>query len=696
MRLLRKAITFGLLSCLPSLAAAGIPGGFQSVPLQYDPWLTEDVANIITEKEKDVFLKLGTNAERELFIEAFWRQRDPIPETPENEFKEEHYRRIQYANANFGKGTSRSGRKTDRGKIYIILGKPGNVVSYGSESSHLVPIEVWFYHQDFKAGLPSTFYVVFFQEEGLGDYILYSPLRHGPKKLLESYDGDPDRAVDILTRIDRELAYLSRSLIPGNTAVYDSKPDLQSEMLLNKIASYPQRTANDAYAEKLLKYKSLVEVDHSVNYVGNASLVKVLREQDGRLYVHYAVEPDKLSIGSVNGKYFVRLEVFGKISDSREKAVFQFQKNVTMDLSPDQVAEMKAKRFSFQDAFPLIEGRFRFDLLIKNPVSKEFTSFETSLFLPAEKTVPELSPLVLSPRLSREAESGPSFRPFRMGDIQTYPAAGRAFTKNDKLIISFKLHGADEALRETYGLNFVFSREDKVVRDHNKRLADLGRSGSSYYEEISLDAFEPGIYRVAVSLLDGNSGIIGSSREDFEISVQPASPAFWSLCAIIPPLDDPYYSHILGTELLNLDRLDEAKGLLEEAYRKRPESLEFALTLGQAYFRAGNLQGIQTLYSRFLNQAGEHPDIYDLLGRSSFLQNEHGKAIYFFKKYLARFGTNLEILNMLAECFWETGQIEEARAAWVKSLELEPNQENVKKKLGAVQKNAVPRFSRES
>jgi GWxTD domain-containing protein len=176
MLLLRKVIAFGLLSCLPGLAVAGVPGGSQAIPPKYEAWLTEDVTDIITAKEKDVFLKLATDTEREFFIEAFWRQRDPIPETPENEFREEHYRRIQYANANFGKGTSRPGRKTDRGKIYTILGKPVNVVSYGSESSNLVPIEVWFYNEDFKAGLPSTFYVVFFQEDGLGDRMTAIPI----------------------------------------------------------------------------------------------------------------------------------------------------------------------------------------------------------------------------------------------------------------------------------------------------------------------------------------------------------------------------------------------------------------------------------------------------------------------------------------------------------------------------------------
>src|SRR4030065_2241488 len=84
-------------------------------------WLAEEVVYIATEKEKSAFRRLETDRERDLFIEAFWKQRDPVPETPENEFREEHYRRIRYANANFGKGTSRPGWKTDRGRIHIIL-----------------------------------------------------------------------------------------------------------------------------------------------------------------------------------------------------------------------------------------------------------------------------------------------------------------------------------------------------------------------------------------------------------------------------------------------------------------------------------------------------------------------------------------------------------------------------------------------
>ena len=88
----------------------------------YRKWLQEDVAYIITDEERAAFKRLQNDEEREQFIENFWLRRDPTPDTVENEFKEEHYRRIQYANDHFASGIP--GWKTDRGRIYIVYGPP--------------------------------------------------------------------------------------------------------------------------------------------------------------------------------------------------------------------------------------------------------------------------------------------------------------------------------------------------------------------------------------------------------------------------------------------------------------------------------------------------------------------------------------------------------------------------------------------
>ncbi len=96
----------------------------------YKKWLNEDVGYIITDEERKAFKRLSTDDERENFIEAFWLRRDPTPDTEENEFKEEHYRRIAYANERFASGIP--GWKTDRGRIYIVYGPPDEIDDHSS------------------------------------------------------------------------------------------------------------------------------------------------------------------------------------------------------------------------------------------------------------------------------------------------------------------------------------------------------------------------------------------------------------------------------------------------------------------------------------------------------------------------------------------------------------------------------------
>jgi GWxTD domain-containing protein len=105
----------------------------------YRKWLNEDVAYIITDEERKAFSRLSTDEERQAFVEGFWLRRDPTPDTEENEFKEEHYRRIAYTNEHYASGIP--GWKTDRGKIYIMYGPADEVESHPSGGSYERPIE---------------------------------------------------------------------------------------------------------------------------------------------------------------------------------------------------------------------------------------------------------------------------------------------------------------------------------------------------------------------------------------------------------------------------------------------------------------------------------------------------------------------------------------------------------------------------
>ncbi len=151
-------------------------------------WIEEEVVYIITPAEKEVFYKLKTETERARFIDVFWEQRDPSPGTPRNEFREEHYQRIDFGNRMFGKGTPIEGWQTDRGKFYIMLGRPANVEKYVTIDTY--PIEIWYYHGNPKLGQEPFFRLLFFQRMGMGAFELYDPIKDGPKSLVPFHNRD--------------------------------------------------------------------------------------------------------------------------------------------------------------------------------------------------------------------------------------------------------------------------------------------------------------------------------------------------------------------------------------------------------------------------------------------------------------------------------------------------------------------------
>ncbi len=127
------------------LVAAPAPQEAAPFPLseQQRLWLNQDVGYIITSAERTTFKALRSYEERYRFIEQFWLRRDPKPGTPENEFKEEHYRRIAYANERYFAGLP--GWKTDRGRVYIVCGPPDEIESHPSGTATEAPFEVWSY-----------------------------------------------------------------------------------------------------------------------------------------------------------------------------------------------------------------------------------------------------------------------------------------------------------------------------------------------------------------------------------------------------------------------------------------------------------------------------------------------------------------------------------------------------------------------
>ena len=155
---------------------------FNELDSQYKKWLNEDVVYIISPEERSSFLHLSTNEEREQFIEAFWQRRNPDPDSAENTFKEEHYRRIAYANEHYGAGLP--GWKTDRGRIYIMWGAADQIESHptggtwdrpqeqGGGSTTTYPYETWRYR--YLEGVGQNIELEFVDPCSCGDYHLTS------------------------------------------------------------------------------------------------------------------------------------------------------------------------------------------------------------------------------------------------------------------------------------------------------------------------------------------------------------------------------------------------------------------------------------------------------------------------------------------------------------------------------------------
>jgi GWxTD domain-containing protein len=136
----------------------------------YKKWLNEDVAYILTDEEWQAWNRLATDDEREQFIEQFWLRRDPTPDTAENEYKEEHYRRIAYANERYASGIP--GWKSDRGHIYIVFGPPDEIESHPSGRYHgtttTYPFEKWRYR--WIEGIGTDIEIEFVDKSGSGEY----------------------------------------------------------------------------------------------------------------------------------------------------------------------------------------------------------------------------------------------------------------------------------------------------------------------------------------------------------------------------------------------------------------------------------------------------------------------------------------------------------------------------------------------
>ncbi|HPW18115.1 MAG TPA: GWxTD domain-containing protein [Candidatus Aminicenantes bacterium] len=687
-------VLFGLLAVAASLFAGPDPALAQAkktaakdLPPQYRRWLEEEVVYIITPKEREVFLQLENDRDREVFIKAFWRQRDPTPDTDTNEFRDEHYRRITYANTWFGRDAPGPGWRTDMGRIYIILGEPKTIDRF-ENLTQVYPTVIWFYSGLEFQRLPSSFNVVFFKPEGQRSYVLYSPMRDGPQKLLIHYMGDMTdymSAYQQMMDVEPAIAGVSLSLIPGEMA-FSTRPSMSSDILIgNYIPAAASEKVKDDYAEKLLRYKDIVEVEYTANYIDSDAMLRVYRDASGNAFVHFLVEPSRLSVEPAGGGYRAGLEADVSVTDAAGGLVYQYNRSVPVDMTGDQLAAVRGKLFSYQDLFPLVPGSYRISILLKNRVSREFTSFETSVLVP-----PAGAFTLFAPCLANRADKASRFqgqsKPFLFGGLQLTPSPRNDFLPGDTLGAFFQLANAPADVLDGGVVEYRILKDEpqgtETVRVLSRPLSEYP-DRTNVFEEFPLAGFPAANYILRVSVRDASRAERVAAEERFLVTPLPALMRPWVL-SVPRPSNDPEYLHIAGTQYMNKKDWDKARPLLAAAVRRDPGSAPFALDYVRLLLELQDYAGAKAAAQTFLGDERKW-DFLEPVGRAAQALGEYEPAIAFYKDYLAHFGANLNVLNAVGECYLRLGNAAEALNAWERSLKIEPNQPKLKERVRELQ-----------
>ena len=680
MRNRHKAVFFlTVLLCLGFFSHAAKKDEKFQLPEKYKKWLTEEVVYIITPVEKEVFFKLKDDREREAFITAFWRQRDPNPNTPENEFKTEHDRRLKYVNNWFGKDSPAPGWRTDQGRIYILLGEPNHIQKHDNESE-LYPIVIWNYQGMPGSGLPSDFNVVFFKRDGIGEYELYTPVKFGPQYLMPNYEGDMTdyrSAYFKLVNILPEVADVSLSLIPGEPI--SGNPSLASEMLIrNKIPQVPEKTVSSTYAEKLLRYKDVVEVEYTSAYIDSECALHVLRDPSGFSFVHYLIEPKRLTMERSGNHVYTTLEVWGTISDEGGNTIHQVNKTIPIDLNPQRMENIKDRLFSFQDTFPLVPGKYRCNILLKNRISKEFTSMEREFVVPAGRA-PFISIPILANRVSRNPAYLGNKKAFLISDTQLLVSPRNDFTRTDTMTVFFQVLHLDPGVVETATVVYDLYRKEEKIRTWEKPLKGY-RDLLSIEESVPLQELSPSYYRLHIAVQNDQKIPLLAENGDFYITPLSVLPRPWVASVPIPDSDYPKLLQTVGNEYRNKKEYENALRYLADAFAKDPHSLGIASDYCQALLLAQQYQKVIDVAAP-LAVPQKKFELLAPMGQAYLKLGNREAAISSYQEYLIHFGTNLLILNTLGDVLLETGRREEALKAYQKSLEINADQEKVRDKI---------------
>jgi GWxTD domain-containing protein len=412
---------------------------------RYRHWLTVEVPYIIETEERNQFLALQTDAERDNFIRVFWESRNPTPGAEPNVFKEEHYRRLAYSNDHFGDPKNEDGWRTDQGRIYITLGAPQQIVTYPN-AQNVRPLIVWFYSSPTPA-LPPFFSIVFYKRSTGDPYTLYSPYQDGPNRLVTGLEDENDQVRSLKTiqkSLGQEVARLTLSLLPSEPVdLTNYSPSMMSDSMLATIKGLP-----DNYVEKqrIANNRSRERVTSTILSTGNAPDVGyvVTRDEQGLSTVNMLVafkDPDPSLIGQRKDKtlgYDLTLQTH--IATEAGKVVYDQVDALTGAVGEGQAEVGRKKPFAAEGRYPLVPGTYILQSTLTNNISHEGHRFVQKVVVPETRAsaLGLSDPLVFSGNPARDEDDQ---LPFSFANLRFSPRALRTVTihAGDRIPCVFQL-----------------------------------------------------------------------------------------------------------------------------------------------------------------------------------------------------------------------------------------------------------------
>lgn len=658
---------------------------------EHRKWLEEEVPYIILDREREVFLSLQTGAERDRFIEAFWRKRDPNPVTPENEFKTEHYRRLAYANEFLGRETSRPGWMTDRGRMYIILGEPRSLERYDGYRE-IVSTELWFYQGEPRGGLPAAFYLLFFKRHDIGEYKLYNPTVDGPQALLEGQyttTRNMQQIMNMLTQVSPELARASLSLDPSDPADFSTfQPSLGTPFLIARIEESPKLAVQTDYADAWLRYGNRVSADYSFNFVPSRSVLAVLAGPEDTPFVHYSVEidPQNFSLEATEdqSKFYTTLDVSFEVRGPDGNLVANNDRESYIELTPNDVQKVRSSPFAYQDDFPLVPGQYTVSVILRNRVLHQYTVAERELTVPIfGPDRPWLSDVVLgfATEPSPEVPHGSDPRTFEIDGLRLHPAADGLFALGQTLYVMVQAGGASDSgarvrWRLLDGGEVLQERFDPAGNEEARAIV----------EEFPLFDVAGGSYVVEAQMVDSSGQVLATASSPVQVSprsfVPRASFVFRrSFNTRVPGL----LALARGDQLRAKGELDAAQAELERAVAADNPQLAMARwKLAELLLRQGNADRVIALLAPLEPSFPETFEVVGGLGFAHYLRGDFATAIPYLDRAAKLASADTRLLNALGDSLQKTGDLVRAKETFEKSLELDPKQTAIQERLASL------------